>query len=51
VTRKLCRDLRRGDSHPMQRPVGSRVRRTATGGYDEVDPDGQAPAVPDRDRA
>ena len=51
VTRKLCRDLRRGDSHPMQLPVGSRVRRTATGGYDEVDPDGQAPAVPDRDRA
>jgi ubiquinol-cytochrome c reductase cytochrome b subunit len=49
VTRKVCRDLRRGDSHPMQLPVGSRVRRTPAGGY-EVEPDGQAPPVPDRPR-
>jgi hypothetical protein len=49
VTRKVCRDLRRGDSHPMQLPVGSRVRRTPAGGY-EVEPDEQAPPVPDRRR-
>jgi ubiquinol-cytochrome c reductase cytochrome b subunit len=50
VTRKVCRDLRRGGSHPTKLPVGSHVQRTATGGYEEIEPDGQASGVPGRDR-
>jgi ubiquinol-cytochrome c reductase cytochrome b subunit len=36
VTRRVCRDLQRGDAHPTALPVGSRVQRTAAGGYEEL---------------
>jgi ubiquinol-cytochrome c reductase cytochrome b subunit len=51
VTRKVCRDLRRSGSHPMEPPEGSHVRRTATGGYVEVEADRQGHDAPERDRA
>jgi ubiquinol-cytochrome c reductase cytochrome b subunit len=47
VTRKLCRDLQRSTVHP----VGSLVERTTTGGYEEIEPDGERSAMPHRDRA
>jgi hypothetical protein len=50
VTRKVCRDLRRSGVHPAKQPVGSLVERTATGGYEEIEPDGEGSVVPHRDR-
>jgi ubiquinol-cytochrome c reductase cytochrome b subunit len=37
VTRRICRDLKRGASHPTELPLGSRVARTDAGGYEEVE--------------
>jgi ubiquinol-cytochrome c reductase cytochrome b subunit len=34
ATYRVCRDLRERDARPIQRPARSRVRRTATGGYE-----------------
>jgi ubiquinol-cytochrome c reductase cytochrome b subunit len=34
VTFRICRDLRDRDARPIQRPPRSRVRRTASGGYE-----------------
>ncbi|HVL06371.1 MAG TPA: ubiquinol-cytochrome c reductase cytochrome b subunit [Acidimicrobiales bacterium] len=39
VTRSACRTLARDKVHPFGGAVGSRVRRTAAGGYEEVDDD------------
>ena len=50
VTRKVCRDLQRSGVHPAKHPVGSRVERTPTGGYEEIEPDGEGSVVPHRDR-
>jgi ubiquinol-cytochrome c reductase cytochrome b subunit len=36
VTRGACRGLARSGAHPTEGPVGSHLRRTATGGYEEV---------------
>jgi ubiquinol-cytochrome c reductase cytochrome b subunit len=45
VTRSTCRSLARDDVHPFEGPVGSRVRRTPKGGYEEVEPDAEEPAA------
>ncbi len=37
VTRNACRSLARDKVHPFGGAVGSRVRRTAAGGYEPVD--------------
>ena len=37
VTRSFCRTLARDKVHPFGGAVGSRVRRTPAGGYEEVD--------------
>jgi hypothetical protein len=39
VTRGVCRSLAADRAHPTQGPVGSRVRRTADGGFEEVEPE------------
>jgi len=39
VTRSACRSLARDKVHPFGGTVGSRVRRTPTGGYELIDPD------------
>jgi ubiquinol-cytochrome c reductase cytochrome b subunit len=44
VTRSFCRSLARDQVHPFGGAVGSRVRRTPAGGYEEVDED-HPPAV------
>ena len=44
VTRSFCRSLARDKVHPFGGAVGSRVRRTPAGGYEEVDDD-EPPAV------
>ena len=36
VTRSACRGLARSGAHPTAGPVGSRIRRTPRGGYEEV---------------
>ena len=36
VTRSVCQTLARDKVHPFGGAVGSRVRRTAAGGYEEV---------------
>ena len=36
VTRSICRSLARSGAHPTEGPVGFRLRRTASGGYEEV---------------
>ncbi len=36
VTRSACRGLARSGAHPTEGPVGSRIRRTPRGGYEEV---------------
>jgi hypothetical protein len=37
VTRSACRSLARDNVRPFQGSVGSRVRRTPSGGYEVVD--------------
>ena len=37
VTRSACRSLARDNVHPFGGSVGSRVRRTPTGGYEEIE--------------
>jgi ubiquinol-cytochrome c reductase cytochrome b subunit len=37
VTRSACRGLARSGAHPTEGPLGSRVRRTPRGGYEEVE--------------
>ncbi len=37
VTRSICRSLARSGAHPTEGRVGSRLRRTPTGGYEEVE--------------
>ncbi|MEA2902559.1 MAG: ubiquinol-cytochrome c reductase cytochrome b subunit [Actinomycetota bacterium] len=37
LTRSTCRSLARDQVHPFSGPVGSRVRRTPSGGYEEVE--------------
>jgi ubiquinol-cytochrome c reductase cytochrome b subunit len=37
VTRSACRGLARSGAHPTEGPLGSRVRRTSRGGYEEVE--------------
>src|SRR5215210_900672 len=39
VTRSACRSLAADKVHPFGGTVGSRVRRTPTGGYELIDPD------------
>jgi len=39
VTRSACLGLARSGAHPLEGPVGSRVRRTATGGYEDENED------------
>ena len=39
VTRSACRSLAADEVHPFGGTLGSRVRRTATGGYELIDPD------------
>jgi hypothetical protein len=39
VTRNVCRALAADRAHPLVGPVGSRVRRTADGGFEEVEPE------------
>jgi len=36
LTRKVCRELARDKVHPFEGPVGSRVRRTLDGGYEDA---------------
>ena len=36
ITRSVCRGLARSGAHPTEGPLGSRIRRTAKGGYEEV---------------
>jgi ubiquinol-cytochrome c reductase cytochrome b subunit len=36
VTRSVCRELARSGAHPTEGPVGSRLRRTPRGGYEEA---------------
>jgi ubiquinol-cytochrome c reductase cytochrome b subunit len=43
VTRNACRSLARDKVHPFAGPVGSRVRRTKTGGYELIDDEADAP--------
>lgn len=40
VAYRLCRELSSKDVRPLRGPVGHRVRRTAEGGYEEVEPTG-----------
>jgi ubiquinol-cytochrome c reductase cytochrome b subunit len=37
ITRSACRGLARSGAHPTEGPLGSRVRRTAEGGYEDVE--------------
>jgi ubiquinol-cytochrome c reductase cytochrome b subunit len=37
VTRRACRELGRDKVHPFEGPLGSRVRRTPEGGYEEIE--------------
>ncbi len=43
VTRSACRSLARDQVHPFSGSVGSRVRRTPSGGYEEIDDDDDDP--------
>jgi ubiquinol-cytochrome c reductase cytochrome b subunit len=45
VTRSFCRSLARDKVHPFGGAVGSRVRRTPAGGYEEVDEEPKVGAV------
>ncbi len=45
VTRSACRSLARDNVRPFQGSVGSRVRRTPSGGYEEIDAQPPPPAV------
>jgi ubiquinol-cytochrome c reductase cytochrome b subunit len=44
VTRSVCRGLARDDLHPTQPPAGGLIVRTATGGFETIDPDGNGHA-------
>jgi quinol---cytochrome-c reductase cytochrome b subunit len=37
ITRSACRGLARSGAHPTEGPLGSRVRRTAKGGYEDIE--------------
>jgi ubiquinol-cytochrome c reductase cytochrome b subunit len=51
LTRKVCRDLRRAASHPIELPVGTHVVRTPGGGYeDRAEAATPSPAPPARSR-
>jgi ubiquinol-cytochrome c reductase cytochrome b subunit len=39
VTYRICAELRRQGAHPLRRAPGVRLRRTASGGFEEVAPD------------
>ena len=39
ITRSACRGLARSGAHPTEGPVGSRIRRTPSGGYEDVGED------------
>ena len=41
VTRSACRSLARDEVHPFGGSVGSRVRRTPSGGYEEIEHDAE----------
>ena len=36
ITRSACRGLARSGAHPTEGPVGARIQRTSSGGYEEV---------------
>ena len=37
VTRSVCRGLARSGAHPTEGPLGFRLRRTAAGGFEEIE--------------
>lgn len=49
VTWRLLKELARQRSHPIQQPVGGRVIRTATGGYEVEEPAGDGHGDEDAD--
>ena len=40
VTRSVCRSLARDKAHPFGGSVGTRIRRTPAGGYEDIEEDG-----------
>jgi ubiquinol-cytochrome c reductase cytochrome b subunit len=49
LTWKLLKELSRQKRHPIQQPVGGRIIRTATGGYETVEDNGHEHPSADRD--
>jgi ubiquinol-cytochrome c reductase cytochrome b subunit len=47
ITRGVCRSLARSGAHPTEGPVGHHLRRTPTGGYEEVEEEEEAEEAED----